>query len=163
MIITEKRIKRQAELVESKFGTDHSESLEFVAKLNGFKNWDHYTKELKKDDSETPQGFSLSSVLFNLEEIHQLLEARSASFLTAQVDRFDLMSSELPIDTILKLDDEKTCSFYFIHDFLKAKIVEGYLKSQGKQTALFYDTASDEKLYDILVIWVIIPFKLNDY
>jgi hypothetical protein len=159
MIITEKRIKRQAELVESKFKIDHSESLEFVAKLNGFKDWDHYTKELKINNNKKQPEFSLGSVCFTMNDMYQLAHSVYSSFLTDQLDRFDLLFSELDIDTILKLDDKKTCSFYYTDDFLKAKILEGYFKSQGKQTALFYDTASFDTQDNDFIVWVTIPLS----
>jgi len=161
MIISEKRIKRQAELIENKFNLNHSESLEFVAKLNCFKNWDHYTKELKKDNGLQLQGFSLSSVYFTKQTIRFLWHTSTDSFLTKQLDRFDLTLSELTLKTILELDDDKNCKFYFTDDFLKAKILSDYFDAQGEQTAIFYDSASDEKQYDTFAIWVTVPFPFD--
>lgn len=149
MIISEKRIKRQAELIGSKFGMKHCECLEFVAKLNGFKDWDHYTKELKNEDKEQSQGFQLR---FTEEEIKNLSHTDCSSSLTDQFEHFEFQMSDLSLETIQKLDDPKTCSFRFTEDFLHAKIISDFFKFNGEQTAIFWDTDRTE-----YVVWITKP------
>jgi hypothetical protein len=97
------------------------------------------------------QGISLR---FTMEEIDKLSHSNCGSFLTEQFDRLDFESSDLTLKAIQELDDPKTCSFYFTNDFLHAKVIAEYFKAQGEQTAIFFDTYSENDY----VIWVTIPF-----